>query len=222
MSRRNYLTSTEAEEYADITIEDTPEAQDQISQAEEMIDAYVGFQTKHIRSEYDGQATGGTTTSLIDDSSDSVLNYDDDFYKYCEVEIIGGTNVGEKRTITASSRDNQSITVSEAFSSAIDETSIYVIRQLGKFPRVQDIKSRVVNGNSKYFKIIPEAVKRATAAQLQYIIDKGTEFFSGATDKQSERLDDYSYEVKAGAERLIAPKARILLKGIRNITGRIV
>ena len=221
-SRRKYLTTTEAEEYADIVINDTPEADDQISQAEEMIDAYIGFQRKHIPIQFEGMATGGTTTKIIDTSDDSHLSYDKDYFNYCEVEIVAGTNVGERRQIISSDSADKSVTVSDAFTTAIDSTSVFIIRQLGKFPRVQDVFSQPVNGLSVYYKRIPEEVKRAVAAQLQYIIEKGTEFFAGATDKSSENIADYSYTVKNDAERLIAPKARLILKGITNRKGVLI
>ena len=221
-SRRRYITNTELEDYADIIISDNDEADDQISQAEEMIDAYIGFQHKHISLQYNGVATGGTTTTLIDVSDDTSLSYNENFLNYCEVEIVAGTNVGETRQIVSSDYSAESITVSAAFTAAIDSTSVYVIRQLGKFPREKDTFTRTVDGSTIYYKSIPEAVKRAVAAQLQYIIEKGVEFFAGATDKKMEIIGDYHYQVKEGAERLIAPKARMLLKGIMNRKGVLI
>jgi len=218
-SRRKYLTTAEAEEYADIVINDSSEADDQISLAEEMIDAYIGFQRKHIQVQLEGIATSGDTTKLIDISDDTPLNYNENYFNYCEVEIVAGTNVGQRRQIISSSQSEKSITVSVAFTSAIDETSVYIIRQLGKFPRSKDVFTKSVNGNDIYYKRIPEEVKRAVAAQLQYIIEKGTEFFAGATDKSSETIADYSYSVKDDAERLIAPKARLVLHGFVNRKG---
>jgi len=221
-SRRKYLTTTEAEEYADIAIQDSAEADDQISQAEEMIDSYVGFQRKHISVQYKGMATSGTTLKLIDTSNGTPLNYNENYFNYCEVEIVAGTNVGETRQIVSSDYSAESITVSAAFTAAIDSTSVYVIRQLGKFPREKDTFTRTVDGSTIYYKSIPEAVKRAVAAQLQFVIEKGVEFFAGATDKDSETIGDYRYTVKKGAERLIAPKARLILRGIVNRKGRMV
>jgi len=218
-SRRRYTTSTEISEYADIIIDDSGEADDQISQAEEMIDAYIGFQNKHIKTKHEGMATGGTTTTLIDTSA---LGYNDNYFNYCEIEIVAGTNVGEIRQITSSDRSANSITVNEAFTAAIDNTSVYIIRQLGRFPRVKDVFTKTVDSESIYYKSIPEAIKRAVAAQLQYIIEKGVEFFAGATDKKMEIIGDYHYQVKDDAERLIAPKARMLLKGIFNRKGRLI
>ena len=221
-SRRKYTTGAEISEYADIIIDDSTEADDQITQAEEMIDAYVGFQTKHVRVKFEGIATDGTTTTLIDTSDDTPLNYNDNYFNYCEVEIVAGSNVGEKRSIASSVKTTKAITVDTAFTSEIDSTSVYVIRQLGKFPRQEDVFTKTVSGASVYYKSIPEKVKRAVAAQLQYVIEKGTEFFVGATDKDSEKIGDYTYSVKEGADRLIAPKARLILKGIVNRKGKAI
>jgi hypothetical protein len=223
-SRRKYLTAAELEEYADIAISDQTEADDQISQAEELIDSYVGFQVKSVSSKFVGQATSGTTTTLVDISDDSPLNYQDNYLSYCEVEIVAGTNAGERRSISSSAIATKSITVSPAFSSAIDSTSVYRIRQLGKFPRISDMFS--MNNDSTgipfYAKSIPEAVKRAVAAQMQYVVEKGDEFFTGATDDESESIGDYSHNMKTDVNRLIAPKARMLLSGIRNIKGKMI
>jgi hypothetical protein len=220
-SRRKYLTAAELEEYADIAISDQTEADDQISQAEELIDSYVGFQVKSVSSKFVGQATSGTTTTLVDISDDSPLNYNDNYLSYCEVEIVAGTNAGERRSISSSAIATKSITVSPAFTSAIDSTSVYRIRQLGKFPRICDMftLNNDATGLPFYAKSIPEPVKRAVAAQMQYVVEKGDEFFSGATDDESESIGDYSHNMKKDVNRLIAPKARMLLSGIKNIKG---
>lgn len=217
-SRRKYTTATEIEEFADIELKDNTEADDQISQAEEIIDAYVGPQDKHVKEEYIGQATSGTTTTIIDTSDDTPLDYANGFFDYCEVEIVGGTNKGEIRQVSAYDKDTNTITVGTAFTAAVDSTTIYLIRQLSKFPRVKDVHVL----SEQYYKTIPEAVKRATAAQLQYIVEKGTEFFAGATDKEGEGIGDYSYSNKKGLNLLIAPKARELLRGYINRTGTLL
>jgi len=217
-SRRRYATQNEIEEFADIEIKDNTEADDRITQAEELIDSFVGPQDRHISVEYSGQATDGTTTTLIDTSSDTQLNFNDDYFDYCEVEIVGGTNKGEIRQITSSDKDTQTITVSSAFTSAIDSTSVYVIRQLSRFPRIKDV--RVLD--NVYYKTIPDAVKRAVAAQIQYVIEKGDDYFVGATDKESESIADYSHSYKKGIDLLIAPKARALLRGLINRKGVII
>ncbi len=220
MSLRQYLSTAELEEYADITVTNADEAADQISQAEELIDAYVGFQLKSVPGTYTGVATSGTTTTMIDTSSDGQMNFDDNFFQFCVVEIIDGTAKGDVRAIVSSARADKQITVETEFSVAPDETSVYKIYQLGKFPRANGKDSTII-GN-KYYKSIPEAVKRAVAAQVQYVVENGSEFFTGATDRLSESIADYSYTIKPGVDRVIAPKARMYLKGIYNIKGKIV
>jgi hypothetical protein len=210
-SRRGYLSQSELEQYANITITDVNEADDIISQAEELVDSYVKYVQKDIVYTLEGEATAGTTTTLVDDSGDTPLDKDDDFFKLLEISIIGGTNAGERRTITGSVKSTKTLTF-PAFTSAIDNTSVYVIQQLGKFPRHQDTIHRL----SKYYKVVPEAVRRATAAQVEYMKEKGTKFFTGAADFKSESIDDYSYtraDGSSGVEAMIAPKARMLLRG---------
>lgn len=217
-TRRQYVTLAEVSEYADIVISDNTEAYDQINLAEEMIDAYVGYQEKDIVNDYYGKASSGTTTTVIDTSTDSPLGFLDNYFKYCEIEIIEGTNSGEVRSITDSDKDTKTITVSEAFTSAIDSTSVYVIRQLSKFPRNKDVYTL----DQVYYKTIPSAVKRAVLAQIQYIIEMGTDFFLDVVDFDTENLDGISYSVKSNADRLIAPKARAYLKGIMNRKGKLI
>lgn len=217
-TKRQYVTLAEVSEYADIVISDNDEAYDQISLAEEMIDAYVGYQDKDIKEEYYGIATGGTTLTLIDSSTDTPLNFLDNYFKYCEIEVIEGTNSGQVRPISDYAKDTHTITVANAFTSAIDSTSVYVIRQSSKFPRVRDSYTL----NQIYYKTIPDAVKRAVMAQVQYIIEMGTDFFMDVVDFDTESLDGVSYSVRSNANRIIAPKARLYLRGIMNRKGKLL
>lgn len=223
-SRRQYLTQTELAEYADITISDSSEADDRISQAEEIIDAYVGFQDKFVQQVWQGKLTSATSTVLTDSSSDTPLNFQDNYFTFCEVEIIGGIGSGQREIIASSDQDNKTITIRTAFDTAPDSTSVYKIYQLGKFPRLRDYFFEP--DTETYYKSIPEAVKRATAAQVEYVIAQGDNFFkSDQTDKLSESIGNYSYSKGQGGSTLsqmIAPKARALLKGIRNATGRLI
>jgi hypothetical protein len=220
MSRRQYVTQSDIAEFSNIQITDATEADDQISQAEEMVDAYVGFQKKHISDEKSGLVTAGGDNYLIDTSGDSPLkSYNDDYFTFCEVWIIGGTGKGQKRLISSSDKSSNKVTVSTNWSTNPDNTSFYVIKQIGKFPRHWDVFQ---DSNNKYYKNIPEAVQRATLAQLEYIIEKGNDFFAGAVDYYGEELGGYNYNVKGGADRFISPEARKLLKGIYNKKGRIV
>lgn len=224
-SRRNYLTESELEEFADITVTNTTEMDDQISQAEEMIDAYVGPQDKFIHDILEGKVSvAGSTTSLTLDSN-YVNNFPyTDYFVGCIVEIIGGTNAGQRKRCTASS--SAGVLTTEAFPSAIDTTSVYRIYQIGKFPRHCDVFSNTYESPTKYYKQIPEAVKRATAAQVQYMIEMGDKFFStDAIDRNSEHIGDYSYakgQTSSGVAALIAPKAKHLLRGIMNRKGVLI
>lgn len=221
-SRRNYVTTTEVDELAGITSTDL-----QISEAEEIIDAWVGPQNKHIESIYTGRASaGGGSTITLESTHQNI--YDVDYFKYCQIEIIGGTGAGQKRVCTTSTKAGV-LTVDSAWTTAPDSTSFYKIYQLGKFPRVHDVEFYSTQSPSTYYKSIPEAVRRATAAQVEYMVAMGDDFFkTDAMDKQSESIGDYSYS-KGGVNssgvmsisKVIAPKARALLRGIKNVLGEI-
>ncbi len=223
-SRRQYLSQTELAQYADITITNPTEADDQISRAEEIVDAYVGFQEKFVQREVKGKLTNVSTATLYDTSGDTPFTLQDNYWTYCEIEIIAGTGAGQREIISSSSQDNKSVTVRTAFSTTPDTTSIYRIYQLGKFPR--DCDYFYEPESETYYKHIPEAVKRAIAAQMEFIVAQGTDYFaSDKMDMQSESIDTYSYS-KGGANggpsalvKMIAPKARAILDGITNRTG---
>ncbi len=118
------------------------------------------------------------------------------------------------------------MTFRDALSVAADKTSFYRIYQLGKFPRKRDVYLDAINPPSPiYYKNIPEQLKRAVAAQVQYMIQQGSLFF--ATDdifKNNERFGDYTYDKArdgsgTGLTQLIAPKAKIYLQGYVNRRG---
>lgn len=225
-SRRGYLSQEELAQYADITINDTTEADDQISMAEELIDAWVGFQDKFQKRDIFGQVSSATATTVTDSTTLNSLDQIDDYFKGAEIEIVGGTGSGQRRVISSSVRSTKTVTVVSNFSTVPDSTSAFRIYQLGKFPRPRDVFSAA--DGSKYYKSIPEAVKRATAAQVEYIINQGVKYFaSEGVDMESERIGNYSYSKGQGGSlstlsKLIAPKARALLRGITNRTGRII
>lgn len=218
-SRRNYVTTTEVDEMAGIVSTDL-----QISEAEEIIDAYVGYQKRHLEHSLKGRASAGGASTITLQSKE-VNVYDIDYFKWCEVEILGGTGAGQRRTITGSTKAGV-LTVATIWTTAPDSTSFYKIYQLGKFPRQQDVTFFSEVAPSAYYKQIPEAIKRATAAQVEYMVSLGDDFFAtDKADKQSESIGDYSYSNAEGAaniNKLIAPKARALLRGIINRTGTII
>lgn len=226
-SKRGYLTQAELAEYADITITSATEADDQISQAEELIDAYVGFQQKAVRETIEGRAASGGSSSITLEANRHQNVYQKNYFLYCQVEIVGGTGSGQRRICTASTYEGV-LSVDSAWTTAPDSTSYYKIYQLGKFPRNKD---EYFDGNVTpqiYVKSIPEAVRRATAAQVQYIISMGADFFSGeSSTMQSETIGDYSYNRGAGAgagggANLVAPKAKQYLRGLVNRKGIMV
>ena len=101
-SRRQYVSQAELAEYADITITNTTEADDRISQAEELIDTYVGFQRKAVCDTIEGRVASATSTTITLEASRHQDTYQKNYFLYCEVEIIGGTGAGQRRTITGS------------------------------------------------------------------------------------------------------------------------
>jgi hypothetical protein len=145
-----------------------------------------------------------------------------DYLKGCEVEIIGGTGAGQRTIITG--QTYAGVLSFAAISTAPDSTSIYRIHQLGKFPRRKD---QFYDGNDAtptYYRQIPEAVKRATAAQVQFMIEVGSSYFAGdASTYKSEAIGNYSYTkgtpATGSVADLIAPKAKAYLRGIMNRKG---
>ena len=218
-TKRGYITKAEVESYCDIAITDDDEAIERMELAEELIDQYVGFQNKFLRYEVDGIATDGTTTTLIDTSGDSLLDSSvDGRYEYCTIQVLSGTNAGEERLIIDHDVSESTIEVHEAFTSAIDDTSVYRIYQLAKFPRAKDVK--IID--NVFYKYVPEQVKKAALAQVDYMLEMGDDFFNSGVDKNSENIDGYDYEVPKSVNRMIAPKARTYLKGIMSIKGKLL
>lgn len=89
----------------------------------------VGTVRKHIFTpgldiEASGTADSGTSTTLVD--TDLVAT--DDMYNGCWLHIISGANAGEWRYISDSSASLDKVTVSVAFTAAIDNTSVFEIR----------------------------------------------------------------------------------------------
>lgn len=222
-SRRGYLSRAELAQFSNISITDDTEADDRISQAEEMIDAYVGYIEKFMEREYEGRvsAAGSNTFTLQSDQQNTL---DVNYFQLCEVEILGGTGAGQRRKITGSTRAGV-ITVDTAWATSLDTTSFYKIYQLGKFPRCCDVTLYSTQSPTTYYKQIPEAVKRAVAAQVDFIIEMGDSYFSGDNSiKQSESIGDYSYSMaqNGATYRLISSRTKDLLRGYTSRIGRLV
>lgn len=221
-SDRGYLSQDELEQFADITVTDTDEADDRISQAEEIIDDYCGYQEKFLGYEVRGLAASATSTTITL-QTDQQSNMNKDFLRGCFLEIIGGTGEGQRRRITGQTYAGV-VTVTPAFATTPDTTSYYKIWQLGSFPRANDV---IYDSNaSAYFKTIPVKVRRAVAAQVEYLVSMGDAFFrTDKSEMESERIGDYEYTRSlnsGGSVRMIAPKAKLLLHGFTKRTGAIL
>lgn len=227
ISFRGYLSISELEQYANISVDDTDEAVDQINQAEELIDSYVGFQEKYIRDILEGKISNSSSTTqfTLDTNHLSSFPYVN-YFSGCIVELVSGPASGERKKI-ASSTESGVITC-EAFSVSPGVDSFYRIYQVGKFPRYSDVSEYSYSSPIEIYKFIPETVKRATAAQVQFMIEMGQDYFStNASEKTSESIGNYSYQNAGnqngliGISKLIAPKAKGYLKGIRCIVGEL-
>jgi len=222
-SRRGYLSQDELKQYVNITINDIAEADDVINQAEEMIDGFVGYQNKFMVEKVEGRMAANTPTSFTLQSNQQ-NNYDINYFSLCEIEIIGGTGQGQRRKITTSTKAGVQ-TIDVAWTTTPSTDSFYRIYQLGKFPRACDVVSYSEQTPTTYYKQIPEAVKRAVAAQIGFMIEMGDAYFAGSkSDYQSESIGDYSYSKGAGSnnDRLIGPRVQTLLNGIYKRTGRLL
>lgn len=208
MSRKNYVTIDEVQQFTGVTVTD-----DQISAAEDQIDAYVGNQgSKHLTSELVDKATAGAVGSITVPAG-ALSTYPDGFFVGKQIEIIGGTGQGQRRSISAQA--GNVISVTPNWTTAPDATSVYHIFQSGKFPRENDVHDY----GGKVYPGIPEAVKMATAYQAVYLMNVKN------LDKevmQSEHIGGYSYSraAKTGSARIIAPKARVALRGYVKRVGQ--
>lgn len=218
-SRRGYVTTSEVNDFAGIS-----NATDlEISEAEELIDAYVGYQCPFIEHPIVGKAQSGNTTSFILETTHQ-NSFQAGYLVGCFAEIIGGTGIGERKKITAQTADGHITT--DAFTATLDSTSIYKIYQLGKFPRAEDVEFYSVDGSNTYYKSIPEMLKRAVAAQVEFVRAMGEDFFkTDQAEKVAEKIGDYSYQNAQGVSsinKLIAPKAKHFLRGLTRRTGAII
>jgi len=226
-SWRGYLSIPELEQYANITVTNDDEANDQISQAEEIIDAYAGFQDKYVRCTSEGKMSAVASKSQF--TLDALYNTQFPYKNYfvgCVVELLSGVSAGQRRKITASN-ENGVITCDE-FITIPGVGDFYKIYQPGKFPRCEDVSEYTQATPTEIYKSIPDQVKRAVAAQVEYMIEMGPSFFANDTaEKTAESIGNYSYQNARGQNgvigmtKLIAPKAKALLRGIRCIVAEL-
>lgn len=218
MIRRNYFTTSE--------VDTATEAQAAL--AEKLIDDYVGYQNKFLSSIVRGEvsAVSNSNKTISDTASGTQLDQTDNIFEGCIIEIIGGTGKGQSRIIESSSKTAKSVTVTSAFTTQPDSTSVFRIYQLAKFPRQKDVDLN--RAGDTYYKTIPEAVREAAKAQCQFIIEMGDEYFIGDdSEMDSENIMSYGYSrggntPQSAVVKFVSPQSRVLLRGIKNRTGKLV
>lgn len=217
--RRHYIETTD--------VSGSTEAQ--VALAEQLIDQYVGPQNKRSRGIVRGQITSllGSGTIIVDDNTTTQLAVTNGQFKGQVLEMISGDQAGKSAVISSSDKDDKSVTLRAAFGTNPEVGDYFKIYQLAKFPRVQD--SLTSPDGLNVFPTIPDAVRAACIAQVEFIMAKGDGYFTGDTsDFQSESFLNYSYSRGSGSDsqsaivKLISPQARTLLRGIVNRTGRLV
>lgn len=222
---RNYITIAELQALCGIQVTNDGEALRQIERAEQAVDDYVGSTSKHVTSDFRGLVSSVNGKEVIDTNPASQLHVTDGYFERCVIEIIGGTGSGQMRLIASSSNDNRSVTVINDWDTPLDSTSFYRIYQLAKFPRQGDIYPSP--DGRRYYKAIPDPIKRAVAAQIDFMIQKGDAFFVGdQADVISESVGNYSYsKANSGQSSVVtalAPRARTLLRGYKNSMGSLI
>lgn len=222
---RNYLSIANLQTKAAITVNNTAEALRQLDRAEEAIDDYVGTQIRNVQNEFRGQVTTAVGKVISDTHNTSQLHIIDDYFSNCVIEILGGTGKGQSRFIESSSLDGYSVTVTDSWDTQPDSTSFFRIYQLAKFPRIED--QNIQPDGLKYFKYIPQAVQNAVAAQMEYQIAQGNQFFEGDdASLKSESIGNYSYSTGTGdqsaAVALVSPRVKALLRGIKYSGGELI
>lgn len=222
---RNYLTPDNLEKLVGIDVTDNDEALNQLDRAEQAVDDYIGYHCRAVEGEFQGTISSVQGKVIYDTNNASQLHQTDGYFARCVIEIIGGTGAGQVRYISDSSYEGRSVTILDDWTTAPDTTSFYRIYQVGIFPRPQETYTR--QDGRRYYKAIPEAVQRAVAAQIEFMIQKGDAFFVGdQADITSESIGNYSYSKTNGGQSAavsgLAPRARTLLRGYKNRTGRLI
>lgn len=198
---------------------------DRLKRAEAMIDDYVGAQDKSIPTEFQGIVSSAVGKVIVDTNPTSQLHVQDGYFIGGVIEIIGGTGKGQSRAISASSYADRSVTIVDDWDTMPDTTSFYRIYQLAQFPRVQDVYAHPAG--LIVYKTIPDAVKQAVLAQLEFINAQGDAYFVGSDgDLESENIGNYSYRKgnsgQSAGVSMMAPRARTLLIGLKRSGGTLI
>lgn len=222
---KGYLTITELTAMAPGVTGDNAAKAVLINGAETLIDGYIGNWRPAVQ-ELRGLARAATANTIKISAEDQQRANGLNMLIGCVIEILGGTGAGQTKFIKSQAADG-TITVTVDWTTNPDTTSYYRIYQAGKVPRygTRDLFNDTVNGVNTYFRTIPQALKMAVAAQVEYMQNEGSAFFNGgASNMQSESMDGYSYnrgENGSNGKGLIAPRVRSILAGtgVINRTG---
>lgn len=222
-----YLTPAE---YADLDlsvsgITNSALAERHISLAERLVDAYCrGWRPFYPR--LTGTADSGTTSSTLVAGVFGEENPNYWAVGGLYVRVIDGPAAGQERLVTASTGGQ--VTLASGVS-GLAAGAQFTVDQRSVFPRDRDWDFELP--------FVPEPVKLAVAFQIAYGVRSGSEAFGPweADVVRGERASvtsetygsGYSYQRAQGAlltesARLIAPQARMLLRGFVNRTGRLV
>lgn len=227
---RGYLSKSELESLAPGVTGTDDEKIALIERAEALIDSYIGYQTAAVR-ELRGGARAATEDTLQLAANDAQAANGINMLKGCSIQILDGEGEGQVRIIKGNTLDG-TVTITKNWDDGKvpNTTSYYRVFQVGKLPRQgKDLTNDSVGGQNRYFRVIPQPVKQAVAAQAEYIQQMGEAYFTGGdSNMQSESSDGYSYtrgENGTNGKGLIAPAVRSLLAGtgiINRAGGQII
>lgn len=222
---RNYLSISELETLGGLEVLDDTEALRQIARAEAAVDNYVGNQLLAIDGSYTGKITAVDGKTIFDTEGSSHLTLNDGYFAGGVIEIVSGTGKGQARAIESSNKDARSITTVDDWDTAPDTTSYFKIYQLGSFPRYEDAYTSA--DGLFHFRSVPDAIKQAVVAQIEYSIAQGEGFMNGDDSSfTSEKIGNYSYSKGDGSGSyagvtLTSPRARNLLRGFKRSIGEL-
>ena len=202
-----------------------------ITDAERMIDAYVGPMPKFY-SDLTGALDAQLASGALTISGSSFGNRRPDYWAkgghYLIITDIPGTPtsalIGTKRLIVAST--SGTVTLATGYDEAVPSGTSYYTHQESRFPRVYDTDP---HGTPQ----LADALEQAVAYQVEYGIAYGSESYglgddavvTGDDELVSSRTYGSGYsesrraEARQGLATWVAPKVRAILRSIMNVTG---
>lgn len=227
----NYILPTElaARIHSMASVTDESVAATFISDAERVIDAFIGPGQKfyqRLGGEVLATVASGATSLTASIFGDRRPNYWAAGGAYITIVSAADSALNGERRLIVSSLNPNTVTLASGFSAALAAGAQFHFNQESAFPRVWDQDTW---GNPD----IPELLKEAVAAQVEYGIAYGSEAFGlGDTTISADTAGDITsrtygsgYSESRDARRRdglavwIAPRARVLLRRLLNSTG---